>query len=175
MPPHEEVATERRQASDEATDQPNAPRRLTLEHSDRLWDALDQDPAPTHPGTASWAAPVAHDPVAAPVARASSVRLGGSRRGIATALLAAGLLIVGGVAAVSAADPSAPPAPSASSEPSDPGSSGQPANPTTPNGVTGEHRGNCPADGSGGGSDNGSGGSGGSSTSPDASPDASGL
>ena len=122
-----------------------------MEHSTRLWDAPDPTDAPiTHEGLGTQPA--------------SPVRFRGMRRGIATALLAGGLLIVGGVAAVSAADPSASPAPNATSQPADPGSSAAPdaANPG--------HRGNCPdKDGSGSGTD----GSGGSDTSPDASPDAS--
>jgi len=64
-----------------------------LERSDRLWDALDQtDAEPT-----TWTAPAAPEPAAPRPA------LGGARRSIATALLAAGLLIVGGVAVVNAA------------------------------------------------------------------------
>lgn len=59
----------------------------------------------------------------------------GLRRTIATALLAAGLLAVGGVAVVSAASPT----PSASSAPA--GSGG----PTTPGGAGGSHTGaDCP-------------------------------
>lgn len=46
-------------------------------------------------------------------------QLGGIRRAAATALLAVGLLVVGGVAAVSAADPSASPAPSGQVEGTD--------------------------------------------------------
>jgi hypothetical protein len=123
-----------------------------LERSDRLWDALDQtDAAPT-----TWTAPAAPEPtVARPL-------LSGARRGIATALLAAGLLVVGGVAVVNAADPS--PSPSAT-QPSGPGTSGQPANPN------GTHKGNCP---NMGGSGSGSGGSS-APTTPNASPDGSGL
>jgi hypothetical protein len=127
-----------------------------LERSDRLWDALDQtDAEPT-----TWTAPAAPEPTAA------RPFLGGARRGIATALLAAGLLVVGGVAVVNAADPSTTPVPNAT-QPTDPGTSGQPANPNT-NG--GQHKGNCPNAG-------GTSGSGGSSapTTPNASPDASGL
>jgi hypothetical protein len=128
-----------------------------MEHSNRLWDALDQtDAVPT-----TWTAPTAPQPAAPRQA------LGGARRSIATALLAAGLLIVGGVAVVNAADPS--PTPS-TTQPSGPGTSGQPANPNS--GGT-QHKGNCPNMGTG----SGSGGGGGSSapTTPNASPDASGL
>jgi hypothetical protein len=125
-----------------------------LERSDRLWDALDQ----THAEPTTWTAPAAPEPTA------SRPFLGGARRGIATALLAAGLLIVGGVAAVNAADPS--PSPSAT-QPSSPGTSGQPANPNQ----NGTHKGNCP---NMGGSGSGSGGSS-APTTPNASPNASGL
>jgi len=122
-----------------------------MEHSTRLWDAQDPTDAPvTAEGFATQPA--------------SPAPFRGMRRGIATALLAGGLLVVGGVAAVSAADPSASPVPGATTQPADPGSSAAPdaANPG--------HRGNCPdKDGSGSGTD----GSGGSDSSPDASPNAS--
>ena len=85
---------------------------------------------------------------------ASPVTSGGLRRGIATAFLAAGLLVVGGAAAVSAADPSASPSPNATTTPTTPGSGGT----TRPN-----HTGNCPNMGT-----NGSGGQ-----TPSATPDAS--
>src|SRR5262245_28281368 len=129
---------------------------MTMEHGTTLWDAPDPTDAPATVGGLG-------------TRPASPARFRGMRRGIATALLAAGLLVVGGVAAVSAADPSASPAPNATEQPSDPGTSGQPADP----GARGSHqRGDCPNDdsGSGNGSD-----SGGSDSSPDASPDSSGL
>ena len=131
-----------------------------MERSDRLWDALDQtDAAPT-----TWTAP------AAPELAASRPSLGGARRTIATALLAAGLLVVGGVAVANAADPSPTPTPS-TTQPTDPGTSGQPANPSP--GTNQAHpKGNCPNDGSGTG--NGTGGSS-TPTTPNASPDTSGL
>jgi hypothetical protein len=138
-----------------------------LEHGNRLWDALDQtDAVPTTPDAAA----------PAPELTVARTWFGGARRGIATALLATGLLLVGGVAAVSAADPSASPAPSATDQPSDPGTSAQPVTPANPAvpapSQNADHpRGDCPNDGSGDGSD----GSGGSNTTPDASPDASGL
>ena len=129
-----------------------------MEHGTSLWDAPDPTDAPTAE------AGIGTRP-------ASPATFRGMRRGIATALLAGGLLIVGGVAAVSAADPSASPAPDATQQPADPGSSETPggAAPAAPDGTTPGHRGNCPNDGSGSGSD----GSGGSNSSPDASPDAS--
>jgi hypothetical protein len=131
-----------------------------LERGDRLWDALDQtDAAPT-----TWTAPAAPEPAA------SRPSLGGARRTIATARLAAGLLVVGGVAVANAADPSPTPTPS-TTQPTDPGTSGQPANPSP--GTNQAHpKGNCPNDGSGPG--NGTGGSS-TPTTPNASPDASGL
>jgi hypothetical protein len=133
-----------------------------LERSNRLWDALDQtDAVPT----TTWTAPADPEPVPA------RAWFGGARRGIATALLAVGLLVVGGVAAVNAADPSASPAPNAT-QPSDGGSSGQPANPNSGSGE-GHQRGDCPADGSGSG--NGSSGGSGTTPAPVASPDAEGL
>jgi hypothetical protein len=139
---------------------------MTMEHETRSWDAPEPADAPT-------------TEVGIGTRAASSATFRGMRRGIATALLAGGLLIVGGVAAVSAADPSASPAPDATQQPADPGSSGTPggaapvapdgARPAAPDGTAPGHRGNCPNDGSGSGSD----GSGGSNSSPDASPDAS--
>ena len=129
-----------------------------MEHGTSLWDAPDPtDALATEEGLGT--------------RPALPAMVRGMRRGIATALLAGGLLIVGGVAAVSAADPSASPAPNATQQPADPGASGTPdgAAPAAPDGTTPAHRGNCPNDGSNGGSD----GSGGSNSSPDASPDAS--
>ena len=120
-----------------------------MERNDRLWDASD----PTDAATTEWsAAPAAPAPV----------RIGGGRRGLATAVLAAGLLVIGGVAAVSAADSSASPAPDATSQPANPGSSAQPDD------NSGHERGDCPEDGS-----NGSGGSDGTDDGTDNSPDAS--
>jgi hypothetical protein len=91
-----------------------------------------------------------------------SFRLGGIRRTIATALLAVGLLTVGGVAVVFAADPSATPAPKATT-PSTNGGSTAPSTGTTPSTTAprGAHHGaGCPNMGTG---------SGGGSTSPNAS------
>ncbi len=85
-------------------------------------------------------------------------RIGGFRRSIVVGTMALGLLVLGGVAAVSAADPSASPSPSATT--------GEPSNPGTDDpSSTARPKRDCPADGSGRGS-------GGSGTSPDASPDA---
>ena len=66
--------------------------------------------------------------------------LGGARRTIATALLAVGLLTVGGAAVVFAADPSASPAPNATTQPSTGGGT------TRPNGQAPTHHNgaNCP-------------------------------
>lgn len=52
--------------------------------------------------------------------------LGGARRTVATALLAVGLLTVGGAAVVFAADPSASPAPNATTQPSTGGGTTRP-------------------------------------------------
>lgn len=94
------------------------------------------------------------------------------RRTVATALLAVGLLTVGGVAAVFAADPGTSPAPSASSQPADggsvtptPGTRGQqppgPRNGAAPNGQGGPRSGhNCPNMGGSGSGNSGSGNSG---------------
>jgi hypothetical protein len=62
------------------------------------------------------AAPVQPSPV--PAAPGGQRNLGPARRTIATALLAVGLLTVGGVAVVLAADPSASPAPTTTAQPS---------------------------------------------------------
>jgi hypothetical protein len=96
-------------------------------------------------------------PPAPPAAQRSATS--GLRRNIATAVLAAGLLVVGGAAVAFAADPAGSPAPSATT-PSGGGST-QPAAPnggtqqpgTAPHGGTGH---NCP---NMGGSGSGSGGS----------------
>jgi hypothetical protein len=74
--------------------------------------------------------------------------LGGARRTVATALLAVGLLTVGGAAVVFAADPSATPAPNATTQPSTGGGTTRP-NGQTPGGHTGA---NCPNMGGSGGS-----------------------
>jgi len=84
----------------------------------------------------------------------------GVRRGLLTAILAVGLLGVGGVAAVMAAspDPSASSAPNATQQPS---GNGGTAAPSTRPGGSGHMAGNCPNMGgkSGSGSSNSSGGS----------------
>jgi hypothetical protein len=121
-------------------------------NSNTLWDAPDPTDAPA---TEEGSAPRPTTPV----------RLGGISRGVITAMLAGGLLVIGGVAAVAAADPSSSPGPSATEQPADPGSSATPAD----SGSGPGHRGPCPEkDGSGGS------GSDGSQTSPDASPNADG-
>ena len=123
-----------------------------MEHGRPLWDAPDTTDAPA---MQEGSAPRPTSPV----------RLAGISRGVVTAMLAGGLLVIGGVAAVSAADPSGSPAPNATEQPADPGSS------ATPDDAGSGHRGNCPEkDGSGNRSDDGSGS--GSDSSPDASPNA---
>jgi hypothetical protein len=90
-------------------------------------------------------------------------KVGALRRGLLTAVLAAGLLGVGGVAAVMAAspDPSASSAPNATQQPS--GNGGTTAPSTKPGGRAGH---NCPnMGGNTGGSTGGSSGSSGSNSS----------
>ena len=92
----------------------------------------------------------------------------GVRRGLLTAILAVGLLGVGGVAAVWAAspDPGASSAPNATQQPS--GSGGTTAPSTRPGRGSGHMSGNCPN--MGGNSGSGSSGSSGSSSSPSSAP-----
>jgi hypothetical protein len=107
------------------------------------------------------AAPVQPSP--APAAPGGQRILGSTRRTVVTALLAVGLLTVGGVAVVFAADPSASPAPTTTTQPS----SGT-GNGVAPNGGTTRPNGQAPRSHSGVNCPNmgGSGGSGGS-TAPD--------
>jgi hypothetical protein len=86
---------------------------------------------------------------------------GGLRRGIATAALAVGLLVVGGTAVVLAADPSASPAPGATTQPSTGSRGSTRPNGGAPNGQapTGKTH-DCPnMGGSGSGGSSGSGSS----------------
>ena len=89
----------------------------------------------------------------------------GVRRGLVTAVLAVGLLGVGGVAVVMAAspDPSASPAPNATTQPS--GNGGTTAPSTRPGRGSGHSGADCPNMGGSSGS-----GSSGSSGSPSATP-----
>ena len=75
-----------------------------------------------------------------------SSRRTGTRRAIAMALLAAGLLAVGGTAAALAADPSATPAPAATATPDDGATAAPEDGTTTPDSRPdrGGHRGDCP-------------------------------
>jgi hypothetical protein len=83
-----------------------------MEWNDRpAWEPAQ--PPPAEPATLA-------APAAAPV-------FGGIRRTIATAVLAVGLLIVGGTAVAFAADPSASPAPNASSAPANGGGTTRPS------------------------------------------------
>src|SRR3954447_25173048 len=111
-----------------------------------------------------WYDQPAHPP-AEPAQPAPDRSVSGVRRGILTAVLAVGLLGVGGVAAVMAAspDPSASPAPNATAQPSQNGGT---TNPSTRRARAGD---DCPngggtTGGSGGGSGSGSSGSPGSSS-----------
>lgn len=99
-----------------------------------------------------WAPP---SPAAQPAAQrpVSRSALGGVRRMVATALLAVGLLVVGGVAVVNAADPAASPAPNATTEPSTGNGGVTPpaprANGAAPNGQRGHDCPNMGGSGSG--------------------------
>jgi hypothetical protein len=116
-----------------------------------------------------------HNPAVRPATRTPrSSALGGIRRGIATGLLAVGLLVVGGVTVVSAADPSG--APSATTHPS--GGTGDPKGDTKGaapdaagrpgHAANGAARGDCPDKGTGSADGPGSGGAGSSAApSPD--------
>jgi hypothetical protein len=104
-----------------------------------------------------WYEQAAHPP-AEPAPSAPDRRVSGVRRGILTAVLAVGLLGVGGVAAVMAAspDPGTTAAPNATTQPAPNGGT---ANPSTSPGRAGH---GCP---NGGGSTGGSSGSSGSGSS----------
>jgi hypothetical protein len=88
-------------------------------------DQPAQPPAP-QPPAGTWGTPpqaAGPDTAGLPPTKGEPRRsFFGLKRTAATALLAVGLLAVGGVAAVSAADPSGSPAPGASSQPADGGS-----------------------------------------------------
>jgi len=122
-------------------------------------------PAPATPP--SWSPPAAPSVgTTQPAAASSTPSLGGAKRLVATAVLAVGLLGVGGAAVAFAADPSATPAPSSGnqSQPAQPGTNGGGTAPMTPgarpNGQapsgTGHAKGDCPnMGGSGGAAPNG--------------------
>jgi hypothetical protein len=86
------------------------------------------------------------DPTAVPESRPVNRGFGGWRRGIATALLSTGLLVVGGTAVVTAASPDPSASPNASTQPSVDGS-GSPSESTRPD-RGGD--GNCPDKGTDG-------------------------
>jgi len=116
-------------------------------------DWSDQPAVPAQPSAPSPFAAASFSPAPGPGASVtveSSGRpvLGGARRTVATALLAVGLLTVGGAAVVFAADPSASPAPNATTQPSTGGGT------TRPNGQApgGHNAANCPNMGGSGGS-----------------------
>jgi hypothetical protein len=119
-------------------------------------------PAHSPPAGSPFAAPASVSPPAVAAASPESPArstLGGARRTVATALLAVGLLTVGGVAVVFAADPSATPAPSAATTPSTQGGTSAPDAGTTrpqrggPNGTAPDGtKGDCPDKGTGSGS-----------------------
>jgi hypothetical protein len=115
-------------------------------------DWSDQPAVPAQPRFPSspFAPPASYSPPPATAASEPGGQplLGGARRTVATALLAVGLLTVGGAAIVFAADPSASPAPNATTQPSTGGGT------TRPNGQapTGHNGANCPNMGGSGGS-----------------------
>jgi len=88
-------------------------------------------PAHSPPAGSPFAAPASYSPAPPATPTESRSRLGGARRTMATALLAVGLLTVGGVAVVFAADPSATPAPSGAAAPSTDGGGTAPSTGTT--------------------------------------------
>jgi hypothetical protein len=142
------------------------PQRSTTSSKETFMDWSDQ-PA-TQPAHSPPSSPPAAPALPAPQTAESDVRtpvLSAAKRGIATVLLAVGLLVVGGVAAVSAADPSGSPAPAATSQPSDgsggtaPDASSQPGGQAAPNGGARTH-GDCPGKGTGASGTDGSGGTG---------------
>src|SRR6185436_15825028 len=124
----------------------------------------ETDPTRTKETTMEWfdqpVTPAPTPPAAAPEHHAA---LGGVKRTVATAMLAIGLLVVGGVAVVNAADPSASPAPTTTTQPNGSSGTGN-GGTTTPGGSAPRSHtgGNCPNMG-GSGSGSGSSGSGGSS------------
>jgi len=125
------------------------------------WEDISAPPAP-----AATPGPEAAEPVS--TTRVDARPSGGLslRRGIATALLATGLLVLGGAAVVNAADPSTSPAPSQATSPdgsgtapsqTDPSQSGSGTQPDTQGGSRhGGAHGDCPNMGGNQGS-NGSG------------------
>jgi hypothetical protein len=107
-------------------------------------DWSDQPAAPVPPSTPSPFTSASISPAPGPgasatVESAAHPLLGGARRTVTIALLAVGLLTVGGAAVVFAADPSVSPAPNASTQPSTGGGT------TRPNGqAPGHNAADCP-------------------------------
>ena len=102
------------------------------------------------------------DPGTTPPSPTRSSTFVGARRSIAMALLAIGLLVVGGSAVAMAADPTAPPAPAGTTQPTDTETTAPVTDETDTKGQRG--RGDCPAkDG-----DRGTAPGGGTGTTPDA-------
>ena len=124
-------------------------------------DWSDEPAVPAHPSQPSpFASTAAYTPPpgtgsATPVESGNRSVLSGTRRTVASIVLAVGLLTVGGAAVVFAADPSATPAPNATTQPSTGGGTTRPSGqaPKAHNGA------DCPNMG-------GSNGSGGSGTAP---------
>ena len=141
---------------------------MTLDHheidnpyQEMTMDWSDQPAVPAQPSQPSpFAAPASFTPApghgsVAPGETGGRSLLSGTRRTVATALLAVGLLTVGGAAVVFAADPSASPTPNATTQPSTGGGTTRPSG-QAPKSHTGA---DCPNMG-------GSSGSGGSGTTP---------
>jgi hypothetical protein len=126
--------------------------RPSTSFQEMTMDWSDQPAVPAQPPFPStpFAPPASYSPAPAGAASETGGRplLSGARRTVATALLAVGLLTVGGAAVVFAADPSASPAPNATTQPSTGGGT------TRPNGQapTGHNSANCPNMGGSGGS-----------------------
>ena len=126
-------------------------------------DWSDQPATPAQPQPSPFAtAPSSPAPADGPAEPSGRSVLGGTRRTIATALLAVGLLTVGGAAVVFAADPAASAAPNATTQPSTGAGGAAPGTTTRPNGGPGggsHNAGDCPDKGG-----TGTGGGGGGAT-----------
>jgi hypothetical protein len=119
---------------------------MTMDWSDQ--PAVPAQPSQPSPFATASFTPAPGSVSSAPVETGGPSLLSGARRTLATALLAVGLLTVGGAAVVFAADPSASPAPNATTQPSTGGGT------TRPNGQApgGHNSANCPNMGGSGGS-----------------------
>jgi hypothetical protein len=116
----------------------------SIHRQENTMDWYDQPAAPAQPPRepSPFASNASFSPAPATPATDAGGRslLGGPRRTLATALLAVGLLTVGGAAVVFAADPSATPAPNATTQPSTGGGTTRPSGP----GAAGHNAADCP-------------------------------